>query len=407
MNETSVYTVSQLTQDIRFVLEDTFSDVWVEGEVSNFKVYSSGHMYFSLKDDKSLINCVLFKGNSRNLAFDPEDGMAVLCFGKVSVYDKRGQYQLYVSAVEPRGRGALQRAFEQLKDKLRKEGLFEESIKKPLPFLPLNVGVVTSPSGAAIRDILKVARRRNANIDITICPVRVQGEEAKNEIAGAIKIFNEFNRRIIEENKNEHSIDVIIVGRGGGSLEDLWPFNEEIVARAIHNSKIPIVSAVGHEVDYTISDFVSDLRAPTPSAAAELVIPSKKELEHTVDEYKAKLISFTGIKLKTLEKEIEQLSSSYVLRDPVNVFVQKEQEIDDFEKNLSIQMNHVLKLKLAAFGAIAGKLNALSPLSVLERGYSIAYKGKNIAVSAKSFKKGELLRTKFIDGVVDSKVVNG
>ncbi|MBU0683573.1 MAG: exodeoxyribonuclease VII large subunit, partial [Candidatus Omnitrophica bacterium] len=201
MNETRVYTVSEVTQNIRFILEDTFSDVWVEGEVSNFKMYSSGHMYFSLKDDKSLMNCVLFKGNSRNLAFTIEDGMAVLCFGKVSVYDKRGQYQLYVNAVEPRGRGALQLAFEQLKDKLRKEGLFEESAKKTLPFLPIKVGVVTSANGAAIRDILKVARRRNVNTDIMIYPVRVQGEEAKYEIVSAIENFNEFNERVIDENK--------------------------------------------------------------------------------------------------------------------------------------------------------------------------------------------------------------
>ncbi|MBU1894638.1 MAG: exodeoxyribonuclease VII large subunit, partial [Candidatus Omnitrophica bacterium] len=201
MNETRVYTVSEVTQNIRFILEDTFSDIWVEGEVSNFKMYYSGHMYFSLKDDKSLMNCVLFKGNSRNLAFTIEDGMAVLCFGKVSVYDKRGQYQLYVNAVEPRGRGALQLAFEQLKDKLRKEGLFEESAKKTLPFLPIKVGVVTSANGAAIRDILKVARRRNVNTDIMIYPVRVQGEEAKYEIVSAIENFNEFNERVIDENK--------------------------------------------------------------------------------------------------------------------------------------------------------------------------------------------------------------
>ncbi|MBU0684182.1 MAG: exodeoxyribonuclease VII large subunit, partial [Candidatus Omnitrophica bacterium] len=202
----------------------------------------------------------------------------------------------------------------------------------------------------------------------------------------------------------ECPVDVIIVSRGGGSLEDLWPFNEEIVARAIYASKIPVVSAVGHEVDYTISDFTADLRAPTPSAAAELVFPSKEDLERAIDGYKAKLISFTGIQLKAFEKEIERLNSRYVLRDPINVLMQKEQEIDDFEKNQSAQINHVVELKEASFRAMTGKLNALSPLSVLERGYSIAYKDKHIAISVKSFEKGEMLRTKFIDGMVSSKV---
>ncbi|MFQ5952626.1 MAG: exodeoxyribonuclease VII large subunit, partial [Candidatus Omnitrophota bacterium] len=243
--DTKVYTVSELTRDIRLVLEGSFPEVWVEGEVSNFKIYSSGHAYFSIKDENSVLNCVMFRNNSSRVDFAVEDGLHVLCFGRISVYDKRGQYQLYVSKIEPRGKGALQLAFEQLKEKLRKEGFFNVERKRPLPFLPMHIGVVTSPTGAAVRDILKVARRRFANVEITLRPVKVQGDEAKHEIAQAIEEFNEFNHYLVETESEEHPVDVLIVGRGGGSLEDLWPFNEEKVARSIYASEIPIISAVG------------------------------------------------------------------------------------------------------------------------------------------------------------------
>ena len=263
--EYAVYTVSGLTRDIRFILEDTFPKVWVEGEVSNLKLAVSGHTYFSLKDDQAVINCVLFKRSATGgVAFKIEDGMHLLCSGRISVYAQRGSYQLYVETAEPKGQGALSAAFEELKKKLHKEGLFDEAQKKPLPFMPMRIGVVTSPTGAVIRDIIKVARRRFANVEITLRPVKVQGDFAKEEIASAIAEFNEYNRKISRDYPGEHPIDVLIVGRGGGSLEELWPFNEEIVARAIYDSEIPVVSAVGHEVDYTISDFVADLRAPTP-----------------------------------------------------------------------------------------------------------------------------------------------
>ncbi len=263
-DEKRIYTVSEITRNIRVVLEESFSRVWVEGEVSNYTFHSSGHMYFSIRDNKATLQCAMFRRANKNLKFKLKDGMKVICFGSISVYEIRGNYQLIVEEVEPKGIGALQLQFEQLKEKLRKEGLFDEGHKVPVPYLPIRIGIVTSPTGAAIHDILNVSRRRFSNIEIIINPVKVQGEGAKDEIANAI---NEFNKL-----KN---IDVMIIGRGGGSLEDLWPFNEEVVARAIYNSEIPIISAVGHEIDYTISDFVADKRAPTPSAAAELVIPRK------------------------------------------------------------------------------------------------------------------------------------
>ncbi|MGB3242163.1 MAG: exodeoxyribonuclease VII large subunit [Candidatus Omnitrophota bacterium] len=399
-----VYTVSQLTRDIRSVLEGTFPEIWVEGEISNFKIYPSGHMYFSLKDEKSVINCVMFKNNSSKLSFAVEDGMHVLCSGRISVYDKRGQYQLYVSAVEPRGKGALQLKFEQLKKKLQKEGLFDEGAKKPLPFLPVHVGVVTSATGAAIRDILKVACRRFANIEITIRPVKVQGDEAKHEIAQAIEEFNEFNSHLEEEKSEEHPVDVLIVGRGGGSLEDLWAFNEEKVARAIHVSEIPVISAVGHEIDYTISDFTADFRAATPSAAAELVIPVKEDLAGRIKENMSRIKTAVKAKIDVFEKEVKNLRGSYVLRAPVNVFLQLEQQVDELKRSMSGSVTHCLELKGKEFVAASGKLDMLSPLAVLKRGYSITFKDGKIVKEAAKLKKGDALKTKIARGQVFSTV---
>ena len=261
-----VFTVSELTRGIRSILEQAFDTVWVEGEISNYVLAQSGHAYFSLKDETSQVRCVFFKGNRIRVKFDPEDGDQVLLFGRVNVYEPRGEYQIVVEAMEPRGLGALQKAFEQLKAKLEKEGLFDEAHKQALPEFPWKIGIVTSPTGAAIRDLLNVLHRRNPRVSVVLAPAKVQGEGAAEEIAQAIRDLN-----TLEE------LDVLIVGRGGGSIEDLWAFNEEVVARAIHESKLPVVSAVGHEIDFTISDFVADLRAPTPSAAAELVVPRLQE----------------------------------------------------------------------------------------------------------------------------------
>ena len=402
--EERIYTVSELTKDIRFLLEDAFPEVWVEGEVSNFKIYTSGHAYFSLKDENGLLNCVMFKGNSSRVNFTVEDGMHVLCFGRISVYDKRGQYQLYVSKIEPRGKGALQLAFEQLKKKLHKEGLFDEERKRPLPFLPMHVGVVTSPTGAAIRDILKIARRRFSNIEITLRPVKVQGDEAKHEIAQAIEEFNEFNQYLSETESEDHPVDVLIVGRGGGSLEDLWAFNEEKVARAIYSSEIPVISAVGHEIDYTISDFTADFRAATPSAAAELIIPVKKDLADRIKENKERIKAAVKGKINILEKEVKSLKESYVLRAPMNVLLQLEQQVDELLKSVMSHTTHSVELKERDFAAASGKLNMLSPLAVLERGYSITFKGEKIIKEARKLKKGDTLRTKLAEGEALSKV---
>ncbi len=366
-----IYSVSELTQNIKFILEEAFSGIWVEGEVSNLTKHQSGHMYFSIKDKESVLACVLFRGAVRGIKFEIESGMKLLCRGRISVYNKRGQYQLYVDSAEPKGVGALQVAFEKLKEKLYKEGLFDESIKKEVPYLPSRIGVITSPTGAAIKDILNVAKRRFSNIEIILNPVRVQGDAAKDEIVDALELFNALG-----------NVEVIILGRGGGSIEDLWPFNEEIVARAIRNSKIPVISAVGHEIDWTISDFVSDFRAPTPSAAAELVIPKKDDLV----------------------KEINSLAGR--LRLPlISGFQQRAQELDDLASDLSLKGTFFVSMKNEALKNLAGKLETLSPLNILGRGYSIttAESGK-VVKKAKDLKRNDTINTKLSKGEIVSKV---
>ncbi|NQT32558.1 MAG: exodeoxyribonuclease VII large subunit [Candidatus Omnitrophica bacterium] len=402
--EQHIYTVTELTRQIKEVLEGEFEKVWVEGEISNLTKASSGHMYFSIKDENSLLGCVMFRGNSARMKFSVEDGMHVLCYGNVSLYEKRGQYQLYVSKIELRGKGALQMAFEQLKKKLFEEGLFDEEHKKALPFLPLRVGVVTSPTGAAIKDILKVSRRRFANIEISLRPVRVQGDEAKDDIVRALEELNEFNDHLKKTGQDQHPINVIILGRGGGSLEDLWAFNEEKVARAIHASKIPVISAVGHEIDYTISDFTADFRAATPSAAAELVMPLKEDLIARVDDCLKRLSLAAKTKIDILGKEVKSLKDSYVLRAPMNVFLQLEQQIDDLVRTAQSGMEHSLQKLAGGLDASCGKLEALNPLAVLERGYSIVFKEGKVVTEAARLKTGDTLETRFAKGKAKSRV---
>lgn len=403
LQEKHIYTVSELTRLIRTALEDTFREVWVEGEISNFVRHPSGHMYFSLKDNSAVLNCVFFRSANQAIKFEVENGMRVLCFGRISVFDKRGQYQLYVDKIEPKGLGALQIAFEQLKKKLQAEGLFDESRKKPIPYLPTRIGVVTSPTGAAIRDILNVVKRRFQNVEVILNPVRVQGEGAEREIADAIREFNNFNKTIEAEKR----IDVLIVGRGGGSLEDLWSFNEEIVARAIFASEIPIISAVGHEVDWTIADFVSDKRASTPSAAAELVIPKKEELVAKVNELTRRLDNSLVNKILFLESELKSLSESYILKQPINIIEQYQQRIDDLVRNVEIMAAHRVDLKEAAFTAVCGKLDMLSPFKVLSRGYSITTNAATgeILKDAEKVNKGDRINTRLGKGSFSSEVV--
>jgi len=391
--EKHIYTVSELTREARMLFESAFSSVWVEGEISNFIAHSSGHMYFSLKDESAFLNCAMFRAENQLLKFTPKDGMQVLCLGRVSIYDKQGKYQLYAHAMEPKGLGALQLAFQQLKEKLEKEGLFDRSRKRPLPFLPRRIGIVTSPTGAAIRDMLNISARRFQNIEIIINPVRVQGQSAAAEIANAVNEFNKYAK-----------VDAIVVTRGGGSLEDLWPFNEEIVARAIYNSKIPVISAVGHEVDFTIADFVADVRAPTPSAAAELVIPEKEKLVSLVEAAYRRLTNSFLHKINISKQQLNQLRDSYVLREPMNFVLQMRQRIDDFNHELLVRMDHVVKLNKEAFKTLAGKLGALSPLAVLSRGYSITFRDstQKVIKNAGSLKRGDRMRSRLHKGEVVS-----
>ncbi|OGX00210.1 MAG: exodeoxyribonuclease VII large subunit [Omnitrophica bacterium RIFCSPLOWO2_02_FULL_45_16] len=393
--EKHVYTVSELTKFIRVILEDSFPGIWVEGEISNFVLHSSGHMYFSLRDAGSTLKCAMFKRANEKLKFKPKDGMKIICFGSISVYEARGDYQLIVEEIEPKGVGALQLQFQQLKEKLQKEGLFDEKYKTPIPFLPTRIGVVTSPTGAAIRDILNIARRRFSNVEIIINPVKVQGVDAKDEIAAAIRQFNKLK-----------NIDVMVVARGGGSLEDLWPFNEEVVARAIFESEIPVISAVGHEIDFTISDFVADFRAPTPSAAAELVIPKKEDLINLINKETARLNKAISGKLEWLEERLRNLKEAYIFRQPLNYMIQQEQRIDDLRKDMHVRIVHVVGIYGEKFNRVISKLEALSPVAILKRGYSITVKWPEGAIvkDANALKKDDIVETKLGRGKFKSRV---
>lgn len=355
--------VTQLTQMIKATLEETIGSVLVEGEISNFRVVSSGHAYFVLKDKGAAINCVMFRRVMATVAFEPKDGQQVEVRGRVSVYEARGQYQIIVEGMREAGLGALYRAFLQLKEKLQKEGLFDPKHKKPLPFLPQKIGVVTSPTGAAIRDILNIISRRFANVQVMIFPVRVQGKEAPGEIVHAIHLLNELRL-----------VDVIIVGRGGGSIEDLWAFNEEIVARAIFASQIPIVSAVGHEIDFTIADFVADLRAPTPSAAAELVVQNQEELVQHTQGLSSRLSNAMQNNLEMYRMRIEGLARSYALVRPLDRVWQFQQRLDELSQRLAIHFRRVLEQAQQRLHLLQSKIQVLNPQAVLERGYSIVYR---------------------------------
>jgi exodeoxyribonuclease VII large subunit len=404
MSSRPIYTVSQLTAEVKSLLERNFEHLWVEGEISNLRLPSSGHLYFTLKDESAQVRGVMFRLQNRLLKFEPADGLQVVCYGRLTVYEPRGEYQIVVDYMEPKGLGALQLAFEQLKEKLSQEGLFDPAHKKPLPHLPQKIGIVTSPTGAAIRDILQIIDRRFANVHILLYPVRVQGAGAGQEIAQAIQELNQWP-----------GIEVLIVGRGGGSLEDLWAFNEEIVARAIYSSRVPVISAVGHEVDFTIADFVADLRAPTPSAAAELVVRNKVELVQSLESLGRRL---GNAGLAALEARQERLLSlGHRLVDPRRRLSDQRLRMDDIFSRLSNSIQQSLlrkaeRLRLKADSLILlhpgrraaehthrlvqlsrrltlalrvelrffrqrtegymGKLQTLSPLAVLERGYSIA-----------------------------------
>jgi exodeoxyribonuclease VII large subunit len=352
----AVLTVSELTDKLRAVIEETFPMIWVEGEISNFKVYGSGHAYFTLKDANAQIRAVLFRNRGRRIRFEPGDGLHVLAMGSIEIYPQRGEYQLVVELLEPRGLGALQLAFDQLKARLAAEGLFDTGRKRALPRFPRKIGIVTSPSGAAIRDMLRVIGRRFGELHIVLAPCRVQGEGAADEIAQGVRDLNALG-----------DVDVIIVGRGGGSLEDLWAFNEEAVARAIVASKVPVISAVGHEVDVTIADFVADLRAPTPSAAAELVVREKQALVETVADLRHRLHRSIGRRLERERQRTDALTTRRVLTDPARPLRALHRHVDDARARLHHGMHALLSRAAHRFERATAGLRSASPRARLTR----------------------------------------
>ena len=433
-----IYSVKELTEEIQDLLEERFDFIWVEGEISNFSAPVSGHYYMVLKDEGAQIKAVMFRLQTGYLKFTPEDGMKVIVQGRIGVYQPRGEYQLILDYIEPMGVGALALALEQLKKKLAAQGLFDEDIKKPLPFLPQRVAVITSPTGAAIRDFLKIIRRRFVNIEITIVPVRVQGDEAAADMAKALDLVNK-----------DLAVDVIVLTRGGGSLEDLWAFNEEDLALAIRRSRLPVVSAVGHEIDLTISDLVADLRAPTPSAAAELLVAEKESLINRLNEVRNRLISSVGINLKYHTQQLEVLrrglkdprkrfaeiwlrldeihtrlvrATDLLLRDlqkrltgeerallvysPASTISSMRQRLEFQETSLARAIKGQLAAKQTALSFVEKGIAALSPLSILRRGYSITRKlpQKNVLKNATEVHEGDQVEVLLAEGALGCKV---
>lgn len=380
--------VSELTAQIKNIIEGKFDSIWVSGEISNFKHHYSGHMYFTLKDDSAEIKAVMFKGFNQYLRFRPEDGMQVLANGRLSVYEQRGQYQLILKQLEPSGIGTLYLAFEALKKQLAEEGLFNIEKKQKLPEYPKTIGVVTSQSGAAVQDIFQIMERRAPFVDIILRATKVQGEGAALDIAQAIEEFNEYKK-----------VDVIIMGRGGGSLEDLWPFNEEIVARAISASTIPIISAVGHETDYSISDMVADKYTSTPSAAAEIVSPSISDIKDIIDKQQMKLESYLKYLIERKWQNVDELINRHSRQQPQKIIDLQQSELENLSSrfvNSILQNQNILRMKLSP---LTEKLSVLNPIAILKRGYSVAFKlpNRQIIRASGDIQKGnefELLTSK-------------
>jgi len=392
-----LFTVSEITRKIRASLEYDFSNISIVGEISNIRKPSSGHVYLTLKDKNAQLQAVVFRNTANKIKFELKDGMEIISFGSITVYEPRGQYQIIIDQIEPKGIGALQLAFQQLKEKLEKEGLFDVSRKKPIPFIPQKIGIVTSPTGAAIKDILNIIERRFANVEILLYPVKVQGDGAAEEIAEAI----------VELNKLP-DIDVIIAGRGGGSLEDLWAFNEEVVARSIYNSIIPVISAVGHEIDITIADLVADIRALTPSEAGELVVPQKDLLLNILEKCKSRLFQSLTNKLKLSKDKLAGVANSYAMRQPFDKLHRLQQRLDEFAQRLNLNITHALNTEREKLSGIAGKLESLNPLSVLKRGYTITTKlgNNNPLREVKDVNKGDKIKTRFSKGSVISAILS-
>ena len=388
-------TVEQLNKYIKQKIDgDEFlNNVYVKGEISNFKLHYTGHMYFTLKDEHSLIKCIMFRSYTPHLSFMPKDGMKVMIYGSVSVFERDGVYQIYCKAMKQDGMGSLYEAYEKLKAELEKEGLFDPKYKKPIPKFPKTIGVLTASTGAVIRDIINVSTRRNPNVHIRLLPVPVQGPTAAGQIVEAIERMN-----------NEKLADVIILGRGGGSLEDLWPFNEEIVARAIFKSELPIISAVGHETDFSISDFVADLRAPTPSAAAELAVPNIKDVVSSINQYENRYKVSLSKKVQLMKLRYEKCMTRRSFSEPLQKINEHLITLDMLRKQSINSITIKINTSKANFNNAITKLDTLSPLKTLTRGYSITEKDGKVVKSAKNLKKDDLVSVRFADGNVNAKV---
>lgn len=412
MNQNKYLTVGALTRylKVKFDQDINLQTVFLKGEISNFKSHTTGHLYFSIKDETSKINAIMFSTNAKKLKFTPTDGTKVLVVGRVTVYEATGNYQIYIEEMLEDGVGNLYVAFEKLKEKLSKEGLFDKKYKKEIPKFPKKVGIITASTGAAIRDILTTIKRRYPICETILFPSLVQGDNAKEDIVKKINMAQNYD------------IDVLIVGRGGGSIEDLWPFNEEIVARAIFASNIPIISAVGHEIDYTIADFVSDLRAPTPTAAAELAVPNITDVLNLVNQYKIRIIENINKKINYCDLYLDSIKNSFVIKNPLLIYENKEQKLDILNENINRLFNHKLdiideKLKTIKnnqllvnptkifepfnkeMQIIIDKLSLLNPLNVLKRGYSVTYINEKIVKSIKELSKGKVINIKLNDGL--------
>lgn len=411
-------TITQLTKYIKYKIDNdvNLTQVFIKGEISNFKAHTRGHYYFTLKDENSRINAVMFQSQTRNLKFIPEDGMKVLVTGKISVYEATGGYQIYVSDMIEDGVGNLYIAFEQLKKKLEKEGLFDTSIKKKIPRIPRKVGVITAPTGAAIRDILSTIKRRFPLTEVLLFPALVQGSEAADSIVRQI------------ERAQEYDLDTLIVGRGGGSIEDMWCFNEEKVAYAIYNCKIPVISAVGHEIDFTIADFVADLRAPTPTGAAELAVPNEMDVRQYINQLKIRSQKVIKNKIDFLNQRLSEVTNKYILKNPISIYQVKEQQFDYIldklkyniqnlynikEKQLiNLKSSYILKnpeklldVKKNRYLQSISKLEALSPLATIKRGYGIVKKDNKVITSSKILQSGDEFKLELYDGIIESKVI--
>lgn len=398
-------TVSQLTNSIRIALESRFVSVWVEGEISNFKDHSSGHWYFTLKDENAQLRAKCFRSTNIRIRFRPANGLKVRARGKLSVYAPRGEYELVIDALDPVGAGALRIAFEQLRDRLQAEGLFAKELKRPLPVFPRRVGIVTSPTGAAIRDILNVISRRTRTVHVLFSPARVQGDTAGPDIARAISFINQYHERALHEGRTADLVDVLIVGRGGGSTEDLWAFNTEEVARAIRNSVIPVISAVGHETDFTIADFAADHRAATPSAAAEIVAAREDQICSALDHLGRQLVRLTKFQVVNLRARVQEQALSQAFDEVKSRLNNARARLDAASSSCDAAMEFKLQQGRKHLALAAASLDALSPLGVLQRGYAIAQDASGkLLRDAATVAEGDAVSVRLANGKLNARV---